>query len=63
MKKCIETKPDGRRMVGRPERKLLEDEENDSRELMLRISRKTANSREEWMQKRSRSLENHRKRE
>jgi hypothetical protein len=38
------------RMAGRPERKYLIAVEDDSRELIVWRLRKTAKSREEWMQ-------------
>jgi hypothetical protein len=50
-------------MVRRPEWKWLIDVEDGSRELTERRLRKSAKSREEWMQKGSRFSEHHRKRE
>jgi hypothetical protein len=47
-KTIFESKPEGRRKVGRHTLRWIEDVENDLREMYLKRGGKEANNREEW---------------
>jgi hypothetical protein len=46
--KIFETKPEGRRKIGRPRLRWLDDVENDSRVMKVKRWREKAENREEW---------------
>jgi hypothetical protein len=48
VKKIFESKPDGRRKVGRPKLRRLDDVENDFRVMKVKRWRRKAQNREEW---------------
>jgi hypothetical protein len=48
VKKIFDSKPEGRRKVGRPKLRWLDDMENDLRVMKVKSWRKRAQNREEW---------------
>jgi hypothetical protein len=48
VKKIFESKPEGRRKVGRPRFRWLDDVKNDLRVMKVKRWRKKAHNREEW---------------
>jgi hypothetical protein len=48
VKKIFDSKPEGRRKVGRPRLRWLDDVENDLRVMKITRWRKNAQNREEW---------------
>jgi hypothetical protein len=48
VKKIFDSKPEGRRKVGRPRLRWLDDVENDLRVMKIKRWRKKAQNREEW---------------
>jgi plasmid maintenance system killer protein len=49
VKNILESKPEGRRKVGRPRLRWLDDAENDLRVMKVKRWRKKAQNREEWV--------------
>jgi hypothetical protein len=48
VKKIFDSKPEGRRKVGRPRLRWLDDVKNDVRVMKIKKWRKKAQNREEW---------------